>query len=119
MHKFYYELESKCNDRDRIVINIRTLKGSIRIIDENISRSLDIGFIRNRNEQRSVYVKQVNNLIEDLKSKRKIIKRYFDGSPSWRSVKSKDEQERIDLIVKKSKENISKDIFIYEVERNA
>lgn len=43
MHRFYYELEHRCNDRDRIINNIRSYKRSIKIIDGELNISSDNG----------------------------------------------------------------------------
>lgn len=114
MHRFYYELEHRCNDRDRIINNIRSYKRSIKIIDCELTISTDIRFKTHRINQRVEFSQQVNEMIEDLKSKRKIINRYFTGQPQWRSKKSPNELERINVIIERAKEAVPPDVLIYE-----
>ena len=114
MHRFYYELEHRCNDRDRIINNIRSYKRSIKIIDDELNVSFDIRFKTHRINQRSEFSQQVNGMIDDLKSKRKIINRYFTGQPQWRSKKTPNELERIDAIIERAKETVPQDVLIYE-----
>ena len=114
MHRFYYELEHRCNDRDRIINNIRSYKRSIKIIDAELTISSDIRFNAHRINQRTEFANKVNDMINDLKNKCRIINRYFTGQPAWRSKKTPNELERIKLILSRAKEILPADVLIYE-----
>ena len=113
MHKFYYELAKYCNEKDRLILNIRSYKGSIDLIEEQLLNFNNSSLADHRFNLRSQYTNGVNRFINDLKKNDDIIKIHLSREPVQVTEKSKEELNRMNCVLKRAKEKIPLDVLMY------
>lgn len=113
MHKFYYELTKYCNERDRIVNNIRSYKRSIDLIEERLLNDNNAIYSNHYHNLRLEYIDNVNNNVNDLKNNISVITSHLWREPIQVTEKSKEELDRMNCILKRAKEIMPQDVLIY------
>ena len=113
MHKFYYELAKYCNERDRIVNNIRSYKRSIDLIEENLLNFNNPSLSDHRINLRAQYAIAVNRFINDLKKNEDAIKIHLLREPNRVTEKSEEVLNQMNCILKRAKEIIPQDVLMY------
>ena len=113
MHKFYYELAKYCNEKDRLILNIRSYKGSIDLIEEQLLNFTNLLLADHRFNLRSQYANNVNRFINDLKKNEDIIKIHLSREPVQVTEKSEEEFNRMNCVLKRAKEKIPLDVLMY------